>query len=158
MNQRRFLSFDHWDEVLDDLHNLQTAGYSSVGKWNLGQTCKHLNDWLTFPMDGFPVAPLPMRCMLWLLRVGYGKRLMQRILTTGRMAAGGPTMNTTVYPNEAVVDADCILQLEASIRRFRNFNGQIHLSPLFGAMDKATAERLQLIHVAHHLGFLIPKA
>ncbi len=157
MNQRRFVSFDNWDEVLDELHRLQTGGYQAVGKWNLAQICKHLNDWLSFPMDGFPVAPLPMRWMLMVLRVGFGKRLLRGILEKGRMASGGPTMNNTVYPSDSATDADAVRQLEDTIRRFDNFRGNIHPSPVFGAMDKATAARLQLVHMAHHLSFLIPK-
>lgn len=157
MNQRRFLAFDNWDEVLDELNRLQSVGYDPVGKWNLSQTCKHLNDWLTFPLDGFPVTPLPIRMMMRVLRFAMGKRILKGILEKGRMASGGPTMNNTVYPRDTGSEPEAVQQLEATVRRFRNYSGLIQSSPIFGIMDKQTAEKLQLIHFAHHLSFLIPK-
>ena len=43
-----------------------------------------------------------------------------------------------------------------TIERFESFAGPIHASPLYGAMDRETAERLQWVHFGHHLGFFEP--
>jgi hypothetical protein len=157
MTRRRTLTFKNWTEVRAELRRLQENGYEATGQWNLAQSCAHLNDWLIFPMDGFPVAPIPVRMLLWAMRQGVGKRLLRKVLSDGQMAVGRPTMNNTVYTSDFVTDAVAVSKLEESIRRFQGFEGKIHPSPLFGAMDKATAEKLQLVHMAHHLGFLIPK-
>ena len=36
--------------------------------------------------------------------------------------------------------------------------GPLHPSPMFGSLDREQLYRLQLIHCAHHLGFLLPRA
>lgn len=155
MADRRALSFDTWDQVLTDLHELETQGYDAVGKWNLEQTCKHLNDWLRFPIDGFPHQPLPIKWLLAIMKYTVGKRLFRKILTTGKMAAGGSTIPETVHKSDGN-DSAALRQLEATITRFRNFKGELQPSPLFGNMSHAEGQQLQLIHFAHHLSFLVP--
>lgn len=104
MSERRQLKFDHWDQIRNELDAL-LAGYEQAGKWNLAQVCLHLKDWLSYPMDGFPVAPLPMRWLLALLRLTIGKSQLNKILSTGSMPAGGPTMPETVH-GEATSEQD----------------------------------------------------
>ena len=158
MVERRELSFIDWDAVLSDLRRLQETGYDKAGKWDLGQICKHLNDWLLYPIDGFPVASLPIRWMMSLLRVTIGKRTKEKILATGKMSAGGPTLGQTVYKTDPADEELAVKRLMETIERFRNHNGPIHPSPIFGPMDKDTAGRFQRVHCAHHLSFLVPKS
>lgn len=158
MSERRQLKFDHWDQIRNELDAL-LAGYEQTGKWNLAQVCLHLKDWLSYPVDGFPVAPLPMRWLLTLLRLTIGKSQLDKILSSGSMPAGGPTMPETVHRGAtSEQDVQAVADLKSTIARFQSYTGPIHSSPLFGPMDKATAERLQFVHFAHHLGFLKPKA
>ncbi len=158
MPERRQLKFENWDQVRSEL-DILLQGYEPAGNWNLAQICLHLRDWLSFPMDGFPVAPPPMRWLLSLMRVTVGKSQLNKILASGRMPAGGPTMPTTVHTEaDAKQDAQAVADVKGTIARFESFTDNIHPSPIFGPMDKPTAEQLQLIHFAHHLSFLLPKA
>ncbi len=156
--QRRDLVFDNWDQVLADLERLQQYGYDQTGNWSLSQNCRHLNDWLRFTMDGFPVPPWPLKIMLGAVRMLAGKRMLKRVLTTRKMPVGGPTTPQTVYPDEKDADEAAAQQLTATIKRFQAYRGPIQPSPLFGDLDYETATRLHLIHVAHHLSFLVPRS
>ena len=154
--QRRSLAFHSFDEVLADLDQLESRGYDQLGKWNLGQVCRHLNDWMRFPMDGFPKQILPIRVMLYLMKIMFGKSQFQKILHSGSMKAGMPTMPETVHPTTPS-DGEAVANFRQTVCRMRDYRGAIHPSPLFGDMDLASAQRLQLIHCSHHLSFLIPK-
>ena len=73
------------------------------------------------------------------------------------MKSGGPTIPVTVFPPSALDEHEAIQAFGRTIQRFDSFNDMIRPSPVFGSMDYETARKLQLIHCAHHLGFLIPK-
>jgi len=155
-NARRKLAFTDLNEVVKDTEHLLAVGYDKAGNWELAQVCRHLADWMRFPIEGFPRPPLSIRLILWGVRNTLGKSLFRKYVDGNAMPAGKPTMPQTVAlpggdPIAAVAD------LGAAVERFRAYTGEIHDSPLFGAMTKDDATRLQLIHCAHHLSFLVPK-
>jgi hypothetical protein len=153
--ERRKLSFATLDDVVRDAETLQAQGYEKVGNWDLAQVCLHLADWMGFPLDGFPKPPLPIRFMLWGLRNTIGKKMFHKYLAEG-MPAGKPTMPQTVH-QPGTDTGIAVAKLKAAAERFAAHTGPIHPSPLFGAMNKDEALRLQLVHCAHHLSFLVPK-
>ena len=153
---RRALAFDTLDEALLDAERLLAAGYERAGNWSLAQVCGHLNEWMRFPLDGFPQSPAPVRMMLWFMKITAGRQMLRRTLATNSMPAGGPTLRETIPPPEGD-DAAAVDQLRQTVERFKSHAGPIHPSPLFGELDRDTAMRLQLVHCAHHLSFLIPK-
>jgi hypothetical protein len=159
MATRRQVSFADWDQVEADLRHL-SKGYSQHGKWNLEQASRHLNDWLRFPMDGFPKAPWFVAVLMVAIRTSMGPRMLQKIIAAGKMQDRGPTVPATVYANagDATATREAVEELCRTIARFRAHSGSIHPSPVFGPMDKQTAEKLQLVHFAHHLSWLEPTA
>ena len=157
MPERRDLQFVSWAEVLDDLNALE-SGYERVGKWELDQTVRHLNDWLTYPMDGFPTPPIFLRIVFGVVRNTVGPGMLRRIIDEGKMKDGMPTAPETVYQLDEAATSASLDNLRRNIARFQSHSGTIHSSTIFGAMDKATAERLQLVHFAHHLSWLLPKS
>lgn len=81
---RRSLDLSDLDAVIRDAESLLANGYDKAGHWDLAQVCGHVTDWMSYPLDGFPTSPLPIRMMLWLMRVTVGKRKLNRpIRTTG---------------------------------------------------------------------------
>ncbi len=54
---RRQLRFNDLDEVVRDAETLLAKGYQKAGNWDLAQCCKHLAEWMRFPVEGFPKAP-----------------------------------------------------------------------------------------------------
>jgi len=154
--QRRALHFDDLDEVARDVEQLQAMGYTQAGNWDLAQVCGHLADWMSFPLDGFPKTGCMVGSMLWLLQVTAGKGWKRKILETQRMEAGKPTMPQTVPP-EGSDERAAVQHLKETIGRFKAHKGEVYPSPLFGTTTLEEATKLQLIHCAHHLSFLVPK-
>jgi len=153
--ERRKLTFASLDEVVVDAENLLAKGYERAGNWDLAQVCSHLADWLRFPIEGFPRPPLPIRMLLWTLRNTVGKAKFRQYLAEG-MPAGKPTMPQTVAQPGGDPTA-AVTKLKQAVAKFKAYTGEIHPSPLFGAMNKDEAMRLQLVHCALHLSFLVPK-
>lgn len=172
--QRRQLQFQSLSEIYQEAEHLLERGYVSTGKWNLTQTCRHLDDWVRFPMDGFPRQDALTRTLLWSMRISMGAKWLRQILEEKSMKPNQPTMAATVYPAEsndqqdsgaASIDRDqatsavraAVEKLRSSIERFSQHTGPLHPSPLFGPIDKARLTQIHRIHAAHHFSFLVPK-
>jgi hypothetical protein len=153
--QRRNLTFASLDEVAADAENLLARGYDRAGNWDLAQVAGHVAEWMRFPIEGFPKPPLLVRPILWLMKVTAGKKLLAKTLAEG-FGTGGRTMPETVPPPGGDAAA-AVARLKDAVARWKAHAGEVHPSPLFGAMTKDTALRLQLKHAAHHLSFLVPK-
>jgi hypothetical protein len=144
------------DEVVADAERLSANGYVAVGKWNLGQVCNHLADWMTYPVAGFPKAPAPIALMLWLMKKTVGRKTLRQMLESKSMPAGKPTMPATVHPASEDA-APALARLREAAKRFADHTGEYRPSPIFGTLTRDEALGLQLVHCAHHLGFLLPK-
>ena len=155
--QRRRVVFENLDEVVGDVRNLLANGYTAGGNWNLSQVCAHLNDWMRFPMDGYPRAAVPIRALLWLMKVTIGRKQLKMILVEG-FSAQTPTMPQTVHAAESTSDAAAVEQFLETLQRFKDFDGPPAASPVFGELSPDESMRLQLRHCAHHLSFLSPNA
>ena len=153
---RRELRFDSLDDVVRDAEHLLAVGYDRAGNWDLAQCCTHLAEWMRFPIDGFPKPPLPIRALLWVARHTVGKAKFREYVGGGRMPTGKPTMPQTVAAPGGDAAA-AVVKLRQAVERFKAHAGDVHPSPLFGAMNKDEATRLQLVHCAHHLSFLVPR-
>jgi hypothetical protein len=156
MPTRRELDFRNLDDVVKDMESLRAGGYFQIGGWDLVQVCGHLAEWMRFPLDGFPKPLVPIRLMLWSMRLTVGPRLLRKTLQARSMPIGRQTFPETVPPpggdEAAAVQRFCQL-----VTRFQAHDGRYHPSPLFGAMDRETLTQLQLIHCSHHLSFLMPR-
>ncbi|MFO0850600.1 MAG: DUF1569 domain-containing protein [Gemmataceae bacterium] len=153
---RRHLTFATLDDAVRDAERLQAVGYEKAGAWNLAQVCGHLTDWLTYPVSGFPKAPLPIRLVLWAVSKTMGRGMLEKYLRDG-MPAGKPTMPQSVHPAGGDVTG-AISRLREAAERFEAHDGDYLPSPLFGPLTRDEARRVQLAHCAHHLSFLVPKA
>ena len=153
---RRALRFDDLDAVVREVDSLRATGYERAGNWDLAGTCSHLADWMSFPLDGFPRAAAPIRAMLWVMKNTIGRSQLRKILASGSMPAGGPTLRETIPPPSGDETA-AVDRLKRTVARFKDHTGPFHPSPLFGELDRDAATKLQLVHCAHHLSFLVPK-
>lgn len=154
--KRRELKFQQLTDVVRDAETLLANGYQRAGNWDLSQVSGHLADWMSFPVNGFPRQPLPIRLMLGAMRVLVGRSWLKKILETGVMFSGRPTTSETV-PSAGGDESKAVERLRQTVTGFNAHQGDYHPSPLFGALTRDQALRLQLIHCAHHLSFLIPK-
>ena len=155
-NRRRDLRFENLGQVVEEATRLLNRGYVPNGSWTLGQVCGHCANWLSYPMDGFPAPGFPINLMLWIAKNTIGKNSLKKILESGMMKPGQPTMPLSVPKADEAEDRVQVERLKDTIERFQNFNDDFDDSPLFGAMDKDTLTRLNLIHMSHHFSFLQP--
>jgi hypothetical protein len=153
---RRELTFNDLDEVVRDAEQLLARGYDRAGHWDLAQVCDHVGNWMRYAMDGFPRAPLPIRGLLWALRKTIGKRKLADFLATGKMPAGKPTLRQSVPPPGGD-PAAAVARLRATVARMTAHAGPLKPSPLFGDVTRDEWVRLNLVHAAHHLSFLVPR-
>jgi Protein of unknown function (DUF1569) len=149
--ERRNLTFDAYDQVIADVDNLVRNGYDKAGQWDLGQTCDHLAFFMEGSLSG-PNFKTP-----WVLRVLFGRLVLRRILTSGRMKAGVPTPQKPL-PAPGRDERAAVAKLEQTIGRLKTHTGELHASPFFGYLTPEQWQRLHLTHCAHHLGFLIPRS
>lgn len=153
---RRHLRFASLEEAVRDAENLLDKGYDRAGQWTLGQCCGHLSLWLTYPIDGFPRMPFPIAAMMWVLRRTVGPKKLKQYIETGTFPSGQPTVPETV-PDVSEDDRAAVARFRQAAERLMKHEGPIIPSPFFGTMNRETALKIQAVHSAHHLSFLIPR-
>ena len=156
--ERRKLEFHDLADVEREARLLLAKGYLSTGKWNLAQVCNHINEWIRFPVDGYPSTPIFLRPIFWALRSTVMPKKLNQYLADKSFPAGKPTMPATVFKPDFSTDQAAVDKLSATIRRVGAYREPLHPSPLFGNLNREQHLGLQLVHAAHHLGFLAPKS
>ncbi|HEY2910970.1 MAG TPA: DUF1569 domain-containing protein [Gemmataceae bacterium] len=157
MVARRSLNFASLDDAVADAGRLLAAGYDRAGQWSLGQCCGHIASWMGYAMDGFPKPPAPLGMLMWVLRHTVGPGALSRVMKSGEIKAGAPTMPQSVPP-PSPDDAPGVAKLRETVARVHAFTGTPLPSPFFGPMDRDTWVRLNCVHAAHHLSFLSPRS
>lgn len=161
----RSLKFDSLEDAVAEAERLLASGYEARGKWSLAQACGHCSQWLQFGIDGKYPVPLFLKPVFFVVSRISGQKMLRKIIDEGRMSAGMPTAPATV-PLESKIgnaqrpapeDVAAVKELREVVERFNRHSGPIARSPVFGEMDKTTAQQLHRVHMAHHLGFLVPK-
>lgn len=150
MPSRRRLWFDRPDDIVADVEHLLAGGYEPTGNWTLSQVCDHLSIFFRGSLDGFE-GRLP-----WVVRFFLGKPILWIIYARRGMPAGvkAPRVFLPGEPAEDAAAAETLIELA---RRFRDHDGPLQPSPLFGRLSKKQWDRLHRIHAAHHLSFLVAK-
>jgi hypothetical protein len=148
--QPRQLQFKNFAEALTEVDRLHKGGYEKLGQWDLAQTCDHLAYFIEGSLDGATYR------VPWLLKVLFGRLVLRRILSQGRMRAGGPTPQKPLPAPGQDEDA-AIARLRTAIERLDAHQGELHPSPFFGYLTPQEWRDLHRIHCAHHLGFLVPE-
>lgn len=149
MSQRN-LDFKTYDDALAEIDRLHAGGYSKSGQWDLAQVCDHLNYFMLGSLDGHQFR------VPWLIKALFGRRVLKRILTQRRMKAGVFTPQKPL-PAPGGDESAAVIRLKQTIERVRSHKGDFIASPFFGYLTPEQWHELNLIHAAHHLGFLQPK-
>jgi hypothetical protein len=149
MPERRSLSFESLDQVMPEVDRLLETGYTRAGNWTLGQICEHLSRTLRLAIepDG-KKAP-------WLIRATLGPALFRHVVRTGRMRTGIPAPGQ-LGPGNPADDREGVEMLRSTIPQALERIPASMEHPFFGRVGREDFLRLQCIHCAHHLSFLIP--
>lgn len=83
VTQKRKLHFNDLDQAIAEAERLLESGYQSAGNWNCSQCCGHLNEWLRYPIDGFPQSNMVVRALMWMMKITIGKKQFQSVLQHG---------------------------------------------------------------------------
>jgi hypothetical protein len=147
---RRALAFGSLDEVMPDVDHLLRAGYTTVGKWSLGQICRHLAVSMRRVVDlpaSTPVDPT--------LRLS--DEATQAVFASGTIPEGMAAPDPVLPPEglDAATEAE---GLRAAIAYYQASPGPVAPHRFFGPLNRDQWDRLQAVHCAHHLSFAVPKA
>ena len=148
---RRRLDFRDWSEVMADVEHLQRAGYDRAGNWDLSQILDHVGEGLRTALNGLDHRGP------WIVRKFIGPIFFKRILRDRRMKAGIKVPQWWL-PGPGHDESSAVDQFRERIAAFEALAGTPHPHPFFGPLSKHEWHDLVLIHAAHHLSFLVPKA
>jgi hypothetical protein len=149
--QRRRLHFKDFDEARAEVQRLGAHPYARCGNWDLFQMCDHVSD----AMDRC-VSPAGFGFGLpWPLQALARTMILPVILWTGRIPAGTKVPEDRI-PKPKGDPQRSVGEFERSTRQFEGHAGPFAPHPFFGRLTGEKWRRVHLIHIAHHLGFLVP--
>jgi hypothetical protein len=146
---RRHLQFSSYEQILDDVRALSAAPSRQLGNWSLGRICKHLAGAMDMAVDGPTFRPP------WYIRMAgpfIKTRFLSRPMTPGFRL---PSRAKALLPDETSA-SEGIAALERSIERLRQApQRKPHF--VFGPMTSEEWDRLNFLHAAMHLSFIVPE-
>jgi hypothetical protein len=148
LHARRRLRFDTFDDALAEVERLSASEYERLGVWNLAQMCDHLADAIDDSVRGYSFR------MPWLARTLIGPLALRYVLKT-RSIPVRAKMPKRLEPRRGVDLHGSVARLRAAIRNFQTHSGPFAPHPLFGTISSDVWRQVHLVHIAHHLGFLV---
>ena len=145
---RRGVSFNTFDEIMPDVDRL-LDGHSTVGNWSLAQICRHLAIVLRRVVD-LP-ASTPQDPSQWV-----GEVQKRQVLESGQVPEGMPGPQE-VIPSDTLSEREEAEELRQAIAHYRASPGPVIAHRRFGPLTRDEWDRIQLIHIAHHLSFAVPQ-
>lgn len=150
-SRRDGLAFADEEAVAADVRALRDRGYAraGAGAWTLPQACFHLDQALQSRMKPGPFPPnTPEQ--------DARRPVLEQTLATGKLPDGLPAPDAFIPPDD--VGDDAVDAFLARLAQFKAYPGPIAQHRLFGNLPDDVARRLNLIHCAHHLSYLVPAA
>ena len=145
-SRRERLSFASTEDAIRDIERL-SRGYSKCGSWSLPQTCWHLEAVLRFRMVPGPFPPNTAE-------QDARRPVLAQILANGTLPTKIEAPAQALPPAKA--DDSMIATAIAALRKWDSYSGDIAPHRLFGHLTRNEARRLNLVHAAHHLSYLVP--
>jgi hypothetical protein len=145
---RRILRYIRFDEVMPDVERL-LEGHATVGHWTLAQICRHLATVMRRVVD-LP-ASTPHDPSQWV-----GEETKRQFFETGIIPEGLPGP-PEVLPGETLGAREEAEGLRQAIAHYRDAPGPVIPHRRFGPLTRPEWDRFQLMHLAHHLSFAVPR-
>jgi hypothetical protein len=143
------LLYNNLDVIMTDVERL-LKGHTTVGNWSLARICRHLSTVMRRVVD-LP-ASTPHDPSRW---VGGDRKC--EVPESGMLPEGLPGP-PEIMPLDALGNREEADGLRAAIAHYRASPGPVIPHRIVGPLTKAEWDRLQFIHVAHHLSFAVSKA
>jgi hypothetical protein len=151
--RRRRVRFGQASDVAEEAGRLLAGGYQRAGQWSLAQVCAHLSQTVEASVDapnGFGGFLLPA----W---KRFAARPVLQLMLVTRWIPAGVKLPAGALPT-CEDDAEAVSRLKRAMETLEAHQGPWAKHPFFGTMSGDTWKRYHLIHSAHHLGFLAPRA
>jgi hypothetical protein len=145
---RRSISYQRFDEIMPDVERL-LHGHTTVGKWSMAQICRHVATVMRRVVDLPASTPADPS-----LRVSDQQK--RQVLESGELPEGLPGP-PELMPADNLDEQEEVEGLRQAIAHYQASPGPVMTHRLFGPLTKDEWDRLQLIHVAHHLSFIVPR-
>lgn len=155
----RTLRFPSLSDAVTESEHLLAVGYRQTGQWTLADCLAHCEIWLASTFRSPIATPLVSKPIFWVLRNTIGPGMLRKVIEQDAMDPGLPTAKSTTTSSASVsreADAAAIEKIRDTIDQFERHDGPFLTSAVFGPMDRQKADALHRIHLAHHLGYLIP--
>ena len=146
---RRTIRYGRLDEIMPDVERL-LARYTTVGRWSVGQMCRHLALIMRASID-LPASTQFDPSM----RVDADTR--RAMLERGEIPEAIPT-GPALEPPAGLDDREEAENLRAAIAHYQVSPGPAIAHPLLGPLSRAEWDRMHCHHAAHHLSFAAPSA
>jgi len=143
---RENLSFNNIDEVIADINHLR-KGHIRTGGWSLAQICWHIAE--TTERRMVP-PPFPQNTPEQDAR----RPMLESVLKAGKLPAGNPAPDIVRPPADC--KDECIDRAIDALRRFEAYKAELAPHRMFGKMSDSEMRKLNLIHCANHLKWLVP--
>ena len=156
---RRKLQFETIDQVIADIEHLHRVGYTREGNWGLTEICEHCAGFADMSIHGFPEK------MPWLVRATVGRWIFHFLLRRGRIPKGVPAPKflrpkkpapQQSREKSASEEKQAVERFVALLRRVQKTE-KFATHPFAGDLGSDPWRKIQVIHTAHHLSFLVPK-
>jgi hypothetical protein len=144
---RRLIRYANEDEAIADVERLR-KGYTQIGGWSLPQMAWHLNLAVRARMKPGPHPPDSPEQIA-------RRPMAQHVLSMNGYLPDGITAPEPMQPPADAPDTS-VDDLITALRELKGYTAEIAPHRLFGRLPDADARRLNLIHCAHHLSYLVP--
>jgi hypothetical protein len=148
---RRELKFNSFEEVLNELNQLEKGQVQTTGLWSFYQILTHCSESLEFCVSRYPSeAP-------WIIRATIGRLAFKEMMKMGYFKPGMVNPRAPQKREEGDEKA-ALSRIRKAIAAFQAYTGPLATHPFFGKIARQDFEKYHLMHLAHHLGHAQLKA
>jgi hypothetical protein len=141
------LKYNSLDEMLTDVDRLRSGPVEQAGQWNLAMTLDHMAKAIT-AHDNPMVKPM-RRPLRWIVRAA-----VHRMVHRGRYPSMRFPAPKRIRPDPNVSLELTYAEFRSAVESLRTMQSPIVANTPFGDLSLDEFIKLQLLHGAHHLGFL----
>ncbi|ODT98350.1 MAG: hypothetical protein ABS79_06030 [Planctomycetes bacterium SCN 63-9] len=145
---RRTLRFASLDEIMPEVESL-VGRNRTVGNWSFAQICNHLAAVARRTVDMPASTPVDPNLFL-------GEEKKKAAFESGLIPEGLPAPEG-VEPASVGDEPTEVEGLRQALTHYKASPGPVMTHRFFGPLTKAEWDRLQCMHCAHHLSFVIPE-
>jgi hypothetical protein len=142
------LIFRSIDDLLADADRLRSGPYDKAGQWDLPMILDHLAKAMTLPASTTVPAPVAIVARYFIHRMARHDFYPPFTFPSAKSMLPTPSISL-----ESAEPA-----FRSAAEKIKTLNGQWVTGTPFGPLPRADFIKLHLLHGAHHLSFLSPRA